>query len=102
MSVAKAAPDANAGDDGPTWVVQLASYAREADARAFAKKLRAKGYTPTIGAGDSAGQPRYRVEIGPLASRAQAAALQKELAELHQLDQTLLLLRSPSTIARSR
>jgi len=75
------------------WAVQIISYARESDARVFAGKLKEKGYNVNIVSGDVAGQPRYRVEIGPLPSRGRAEELQKELATVHKLDQAFIVTR---------
>jgi general secretion pathway protein D len=102
INLAKAAADAPSGTGGRSWVVQVASYAKEADARAFADRLKAKGYNPAISSGDVAGQLRYRVEIGPLASREHARALQGELANVDKLDGTLLLARPAYNAARAR
>jgi cell division septation protein DedD len=86
------------------WVVQIASFAREADARAFAGKLREKGYNVNVVTGEVAGQPRYRVEVGPLASRSDAQAMQTELATVHKLEQAFVLSRgtNPSSSAQPR
>ncbi|MGH7930560.1 MAG: SPOR domain-containing protein, partial [Candidatus Binatia bacterium] len=83
------------------WAVQVASYARETDARAFAARLKDKGYSVNIVSSEVAGQSRYRVEIGPLANRSDAQAIQTELATVHKLDQALLLTRpvNPSSSA---
>jgi general secretion pathway protein D len=86
------------------WVVQIASYSRDADARAIAKKLKDKGYNVSVVTGDVAGQPRYRVEVGPLANRSDAQAIQKELATVHKLEQAFVLNRgtNPSSSAQPR
>jgi cell division septation protein DedD len=75
------------------WAVQIVSYARESDARVFAAKLKQMGYNVTIMSGEAEGQPRYRVEIGPLPSRSRAEELQRELATVHKLDQAFILTR---------
>jgi cell division septation protein DedD len=75
------------------WVVQIASYSRDADARAIARNLKDKGYNVSVVAGAVAGQPRYRVEVGPLANRSDAQAMQKELATVHKLEQAFVLTR---------
>ena len=80
------------------WAVQVASYARETDARSFAAKLKEKGYNANIVSGDIAGQARYRVEIGPLVNRSDAQSIQKELATVHKLDQSLLIARPVQSI----
>ena len=97
ISVPNAKPDES---DGKTtaaqpqiWAVQLGSYSKEAEARAFAAKLTDKGYKVNFVIGEIAGQPLYRVEISPLATRNDAQALQKELATVHKIEPTLLLSR---------
>jgi general secretion pathway protein D len=90
--------------DAAVWVVQIASYSRDADARAIAKKLKDKGYNVSVVTGDVAGQPRYRVEVGPLANRSDAQAIQKELATVHKLEQAFVLTRgtNPSSSVQPR
>jgi cell division septation protein DedD len=86
------------------WAVQVASYAREEDARASAAKLKDKGYVVNTVAGEVAGQARYRVEVGPLPTLSDAQAIQKELAAVHKIEQSLLLTRpaNPTFTAHSR
>jgi general secretion pathway protein D len=108
VNLAKAAANEAVKPANPTteqvWVVQIASYSRDADARAVARKLKDKGYNVSIVAGEVAGQPRYRVEIGPLANRSDAQAIQKELATVHKLEQAFVLTRGtkPSSSAQPR
>jgi general secretion pathway protein D len=92
VNLAKAAAN-DAAPPGQMWAVQIMSYAREEDARVFAGRLEEKGYNVNIVSGEAAGQPRYRVEIGPLPRRSQAEAVQKELATVHKLDQAFILTR---------
>jgi general secretion pathway protein D len=105
LNLAKAKPEQSASKTnsapGQVWVVQVASYARETDARAFAAKLKDKGYNVSISSGEVAGQARYRVEIGPLTNRNDAQALQKELATVHKFDQALLLTRPVNSTSTS-
>jgi cell division septation protein DedD len=86
------------------WLVQIASYSRDADARAIAGKLKDKGYNVSVVTGEVAGQPRYRVEVGPLTNRSNAQAMQKELATVHKLEQAFVLSRgtNPSSSAQPR
>ena len=86
------------------WVIQIASFAREADARALAAKLKEKGYNVNVLSSEVVGQPRYRVEVGPLANRNEAQAMQKELATVHKLEQSFVLTRgtNPSSSAQPR
>ena len=90
--------------DAAVWVVQIASYSRDADARSVARKLKDKGYNVNVVTGEVAGQPRYRVEVGPLANRSDAQAMQKELATVHKLEQAFILTRgtNPSSSAQPR
>ena len=69
-----------------------------------ARKLKDKGYNVSVVAGEVAGQSRYRVEVGPLANRSDAQAIQKELATVHKIEQALLLTRpaTPTSTAQSR
>jgi general secretion pathway protein D len=107
-SVPNAKPDESGAKSTATqqliWVVQLGSYSKEAEARAFAAKLTDKGYKINVVIGEVAGQPLYRVEISPLATRDDAQALQKELATVHKIEPTLLLSRPahPSSAALAR
>jgi cell division septation protein DedD len=84
------------------WVIQIASFAREAEARAFAAKLKEKGYNVNVLSGEVVGQPRFRVEVGPLANRSDAQAKQKELENLHKLEQTFILSRPPTPSASAQ
>jgi general secretion pathway protein D len=108
VNLAKAAVNEAVKPANPTpeqvWVVQIASYSRDADARAVARKLKDKGYNVSVVAGEAAGQPRYRVEVGPLANRSDAQAMQKELATVHKLEQAFVLTRwtNPSSSAQPR
>jgi cell division septation protein DedD len=92
----EAAPNKASSTPGQVWAVQVASYAREADAGAFAGKLKEKGYNAGVVPGEVAGQARYRVEVGPVANREQAQAIQKELATVHKFEQAFVLTRWPT------
>ena len=81
------------------WVIQIASFAREADARAFAAKLKEKGYNVNVLSSEVVGQPRFRVEVGPLANRSDAQAMQKELATVHKLEEAFILSRGTEPTA---
>ena len=81
------------------WVIQIASFAREADARAFAAKLKEKGYNVNVLSSEVVGQPRFRVEVGPLANRSDAQAMQKELATVHKLEEAFVLTRGTNPTA---
>jgi len=83
----------------PVWVVQIMSFGPEADARALADKLKARGYNVSILSPEATGEARHRVEIGPLQRRSEAQAVQRELALVHRLDQTVILTRPANSTA---
>ncbi len=66
---------------GSSFTAQLASFRSEAEAQAEFDRLRAKhggvlsGFSPRIVKATVAGTPRYRLSVGPLASKAQANKL---------------------------
>ncbi|MFZ5671755.1 MAG: SPOR domain-containing protein [Pseudomonadota bacterium] len=70
----KAKPSSGGG-----FTAQLASFRSEAEAQAEFDRLRAKhggvlgGFSPRIVKATVAGSPRYRLSVGPMASRAQAS-----------------------------
>jgi cell division septation protein DedD len=104
--LAKAKPEEAAdradSKQGEIWVVQVASYTKEADARFFAGKLKAKGFNPKIVSAAVEGKPRFRVEIGPLGSRGDAQTVQKELVTIHKIEQAIVLSRRINTGAGSQ
>lgn len=65
---------------GPTaWIVQVASFNREENARALRDKLRTAGYTAFIERLRQPGEDVFRVRIGPEVERARAEALRVRL-----------------------
>jgi cell division protein FtsN len=75
------------------WVVQIASYDRHVDAQAYATRLKTAGFDANVSAADVGGKTRYRVEIGPLATRNEALAVQKNLRSAQHIENTLVLSR---------
>jgi DedD protein len=74
------APEINA------WSVQLGSFAKAENADRLAAKLRAAGfpgYIERIAEGD---KTRFKVKVGPLASREKAVETRRVLAADHQLN----------------
>jgi Flp pilus assembly secretin CpaC len=61
------------------WAIQVASMDRKQDAEALASTLRTKGYDAYVVTGDVSGKVWHRVRVGPLATYAGAAELQKTL-----------------------
>ena len=79
----------------PVWVVQVASYDRESDAQSFANKLRGNGYQANVSAIEITGKTRYRVEVGPLTTRNEAVALQKDLRVAQRIENSLVTSKLP-------
>jgi DedD protein len=71
----------NAGDaaDSSAWVVQLGSFASQANAERLAGQLKSRGYKAFVSRLDSASRTRYRVRVGPEQERAQAENLAERL-----------------------
>jgi cell division septation protein DedD len=84
------------------WVVQVASYVREADALSYASTLKSKGYDANVAQTDIGGKTRYRVEVGPLASRNDALALQKTLRSTQRIEDSLVLSKLPAQAGDNR
>jgi cell division septation protein DedD len=84
------------------WVVQVASYGRETDALSYARALKGKGYDANVALTDIGGKTRYRVEVGPLASRNEALALQKTLRSTQRIEDSLVLSKLPATVGENR
>jgi cell division septation protein DedD len=85
------------------WVVQVASYGRETDALSYARALKGKGYDANVTLTDiGGGKTRYRVEVGPLASRNEALALQKTLRSTQRIEDSLVLSKLAATVGENR
>ena len=67
-----------AGDDS-AWVVQLGSFASQANADRLAGQLKSRGYKAFVSRLDSGSRTRYRVRVGPEQERAQAETLAERL-----------------------
>jgi DedD protein len=79
--VAKAAPVATVRSV-PTlkgWAVQLGSFSNEETAEHLAQAVRTHGHKTFVMPVKTGGMTLYRVRVGPVAERAQADALQREL-----------------------
>ncbi|HUP91834.1 MAG TPA: SPOR domain-containing protein [Solimonas sp.] len=70
---------------GRSWTVVVASLADAASAEAEAARLRGAGLAAESHAVESNGVTRYRVTLGPLASRAEALKLAAQVKASHQL-----------------
>ena len=73
-----ASPANNAAGGLGTWVVQLGSFARRANAEKLARSVRAKGFKVSVSQ-ESSGRRLYRVRVGPPQDRAAAGALAAQL-----------------------
>lgn len=79
-----AAPAATASTTPPEltgWVVQLGSFASEANATALRDKARALGYAAFVQPAKTAKGTTYRVRVGPELERARAEKLRDELKQ---------------------
>jgi DedD protein len=72
-----AAPMAHASAGG-AWVVQLGSFASQANAEHLAQEMRARGFPVSVSQGAS-GRRLYRVRVGPVPDRAAASELAGKL-----------------------
>ena len=78
------------------WVIQVASYDRETDAQSYASKLKRDGFDAYVAIAVTGARTRYRVEIGPMDTRNQALAMQKNLHSVQHIDNSLVLSKAPS------
>ena len=65
--------------------VQVGAFAESASAERLAQTLRGKGFSVYVSPGTSAGQPRWRVRVGPLASREEAERAASRLKTVEKL-----------------
>jgi len=70
-----------AGHRSAGWVVQVASFARRANALALQSRLRRAGFTTYIEPVDKGGRRHYRVRVGPEIKRPAAVRLQQRIAD---------------------
>ena len=75
------------------WVVQVASFAKDVDARNLADRLRDKGYDVSVATAEVGGKTWHRVEVGHLASRSEALRLQKNLQAAEKIEQSIVASR---------
>jgi len=61
------------------WVVQLGSFASQANADRLAGQLKSRGYKAFVSRLDTGSRTRYRVRVGPEQERAQAENLAERL-----------------------
>ena len=68
------------------WIVQLGSFQKAENAHALEKRLRAKGYSAFVESGDSVQGEVFRVFVGPMPDRGQAADSATELRREMKLE----------------
>lgn len=65
--------------ESPSWVVQVGSFSRQANAEVLRDKLKSAGFAAFVESARSNTGPIYRVRIGPVADRQEAERLVKRL-----------------------
>ncbi len=73
------------------WVVQVGSFTKRDNAMRLRDQLRSKGYKTFVEQISAADKVFYRVRVGPVVSRANAEALQKELQSKMKLEHTKVM-----------
>ncbi len=73
------------------WVVQVGSFSKRDNAMRLRDQLRTKGYNTFVEQISSANKTFYRVRVGPVVSRNNAEALQKELQTKMKLEHTKVM-----------
>jgi cell division septation protein DedD len=86
---APAAPGATAEPVG-RFSVQVGAFASSQAADGLANDLRAKGFEVYVSPGTKAGESRWRVRVGPVATRPEAEAAAKRLKQVEKLPTWIL------------
>ena len=73
------------------WVVQVGSFGNRDNAMRLRDQIRSKGYKTFVEQISTADKTFYRVRVGPVVSRDNALALQKELQTRLKLEQTKVM-----------
>lgn len=80
------------GQAGPgAWVVQVGSFAREANALVLRDRLREAGYEAFVEEGEGDDQTWWRVRVGPVSERGQAEELRAALERERGGDSALVM-----------
>jgi cell division septation protein DedD len=85
-----AAPAAVAAVPAGRLAIQVGAFATSRAAEDLAKSLRAKGYAVSVSPGAAEAESRWRVRVGPLATRAEAEATAARLKKLEKLPTWIL------------
>jgi DedD protein len=78
------------------WAVQVGSFSERGNAMLLVNRLRSSGFTAFQERGASAGEPIFRVKVGPEQNRARAEALQARLRNQENL-QGIVVSQSPDS-----
>ena len=70
----------------PAWAVQVGAFTEPANAEALRERLRTDGYAALRSTVRSADGESTRIAVGPIISREDAAALERELERRYNLD----------------
>jgi hypothetical protein len=70
--------------------IQVGAFSTSRAAEALAKSLRDKGYAVVVSPGAAAGESRWRVRVGPLATRSEAEATAARLKRVEKLPTWIL------------
>jgi DedD protein len=73
------------------WVVQVGSFSNRGNAMRLRDQLRSKGYKTFVEQISTADKTFYRVRVGPVVTRDNALALQKELQAKMKLEHTKVM-----------
>jgi len=83
LAVVSAAPEGQL-------VIQVGAFATSLAAEDLAKSLRGKGYAVSVSPGATAGEPRWRVRVGPVSTRAAAEETAARLKKVEKLPTWIL------------
>jgi len=72
------------------WVIQLASFGKQANAIEFRDKLRNKGFTAYIDANNSGSKTIYRIKVGPELNKSRALRNKRRIEKLYDINGLLL------------
>ncbi|NNF96966.1 MAG: sporulation protein [Halobacteria archaeon] len=81
----------DAASTSKAWVVQVGSFSKRDNALRLRDQLRSKGYKTFVEQISTADKTFYRVRVGPVISRSNAVALQKELQTKMKLQDTAVV-----------
>lgn len=87
--VRPASPSVAAAPTGKV-AIQVGAFETSAVAERLAKLLQEKGFPVYVSPGTTAGKPRWRVRVGPLATREEAEAIAERLKKSHELPTWIL------------